>query len=66
MFVAATGTTAIALISATWHALKNPETERKLVADVLPDRNAMIDWQTLKTLPYLVRLVRILRTRSLS
>ena len=60
MFIAGTGTTATTLTYATWHTLKSPEVERKLVAELrhaMPDKDAMTDWQTLETLPYLVGFV---------
>lgn len=69
MFTAGTHTTANALTYATWHVLKNPEIERKLVAELrhaMPDQHVRTDWQTLETLPYLVGLVHIPGARSLS
>ncbi len=61
MFVAGTGTSANTLVAATWHALRDPAIEHKLVAELrhaMPDKEAMTDWQTLESLPYLVSLVR--------
>ena len=65
MFLAGTDTTANTLVFATWYTLKNPEIERKLVAELrhtMPDRNAMAKWETLEALPYLVSFVCVLQT----
>ena len=64
MFLAGTDTTANTLVFATWYLLKNPEIERKLVAELrhaMPDKNEMANWETLETLPFLVRPVCVLQ-----
>ena len=65
MFLAGTDTTANTLVFATWYILKNPEIERKLVAELrhaMPNKNAMVKWETLETLPFLVGPVCVLRS----
>jgi len=61
MFIAGTDTTANALVQATWHVLSNPAVRQTLDTELvtaMPHKDAMLDWATLESLPYLGAVIK--------
>ena len=60
VLIGGTETSAITLVYGTWHVLRDPRVEQKLVAELrraMPDKEVMFDLTTLENLPYLVTLI---------
>jgi cytochrome P450 len=61
MWAAGTETTANTLVQATWAVLHNPQIRKTLQAELqtaIPDKNEMVDWATLESLPYLRAVIK--------